>query len=72
MAKRVLSLPILTFFPAKNFVPLWRIIITPGAVFCPSESFTPKYFGWESRPNRDAPPDFDVAIFAVANVATPR
>lgn len=52
----------LVFFPARNTVPLWRIIISPFPTDCPPKTFTPSLLEIESRPNLVDPPAFLVAI----------
>ena len=57
-AKIEWSLPIPTFSPGKNFVPLCLTIIDPAVTFCSPKTFTPRRFAFESRPFLVDPPAF--------------
>src|ERR1700752_5370410 len=51
-----------TFLPGWITVPHWRTRIVPGVTFCPPKRFTPRYWGFESRPLRFEPPPFLCSI----------
>ena len=48
--------------PGRNRVPRWRTMIMPALTSWPAKIFTPRYFGFESRPFRDEPRPFLCAI----------
>src|SRR5919106_1395689 len=48
--------------PGLNFVPRWRTMISPPVTVWPANTFTPRYFGLESRPLRLEPRPFLCAI----------
>src|SRR5918995_240853 len=48
--------------PGLNFVPRWRTMISPPVTVWPAKTFTPRYFGFESRPLRLEPRPFLCAI----------
>ena len=60
--KIVWSLPMDTFFPGWNFVPLCRTMILPGETISPPNFFTPSLLDSESRPFLVEPPPFLCAI----------
>lgn len=61
-------MPILTFFPAMIFVPLWRTKIEPAWAGWPANNLTPRYFGLESLKFLAVPPAFVCAIIFIYNV----
>src|SRR5690606_21534731 len=58
------SRPRPTPLPGWNWVPRWRTMILPASTAWPPYSFTPRYFGLESRPLREEPTPFLCAMTA--------
>ena len=58
VAKIVWSRPSPVPSPGRNRVPRWRTMIEPAGTTCPAKTFTPRNFGFESRPLRLEPPPF--------------
>ena len=65
-AYRVSSFPFLTFFPGRNLVPRWRMIICPVRTVCPPKSLTPRRCPGESCTLAVEPPAFLCAILVYA------
>src|SRR6185437_7442114 len=61
-AKSVSSPPRPTRSPGWNFVPRWRIRISPALTSCPPKRFTPNRWALESRPLRELDAPFLCAI----------
>src|SRR6266566_6358266 len=57
-----------TFFPGWNLVPRWITMIVPARTNSPPNRFTPRYFGFESRPLREEPTPFLCAIRSSADL----
>lgn len=55
-------MPVSTFLPAMMRVPRWRTMIDPVLAISPSESLTPRYWGFESCKPVAVPADFVSAI----------
>src|SRR5689334_13002296 len=47
-----------TFVPGWNLVPRCITMMLPAVTNSPPKRFTPRYFGWESRPLREEPTPF--------------
>src|SRR5829696_10546133 len=62
LAKRVSSEPLPTFCPGFTFEPRWRTIMLPAVTTWPPYAFTPSLLPAESRPLREEPPPFLLAI----------
>src|SRR6478672_9000604 len=62
IAKIVSSRPICVPGPGRNLVPRWRTMMLPGSTVWPENIFTPRYFGFESRPFLEEPRPFLCAI----------
>src|SRR4051794_39428412 len=61
-AKIVSSLPMPTPSPGLKRVPRWRTMISPPVTAWPAKTFTPRNWGFESRPLREDPRPFLCAI----------
>src|SRR6185312_15456991 len=64
-AKIESSRPICVPGPGRNRVPRWRTMMLPGCANWPSNIFTPRYFGFESRPFFEEPRPFLCAMVLV-------
>src|SRR3954451_17256612 len=53
--------------PGLKRVPRWRTMISPPLTTWPAKSFTPRYWGFESRPLRLEPRPFLCAISSVSS-----
>src|SRR5690606_22061861 len=61
-ANSVWSRPRPTPAPGWNWVPRWRTMMLPASTAWPPNTFTPRYFGLESRPLREEPTPFLCAM----------